>query len=73
MTTIGVPTQSSVAGHQQNKLILELLLKLQKLVDDFKVKVVQMEEEMDVIKIENNVLRSKIKELTSVSSPAQHR
>jgi regulator of replication initiation timing len=72
MTTIGVPTQTSFAVHQQNKLTLELL-KLQKLVDEFKVKLVQMEEEMDVIKIENNVLKSKIKEITSVSSSAVKR
>jgi hypothetical protein len=71
MTTIGVPTQSSVTTYQQNKTTLELLLNLQQLVDDFKVKLVEMEEEMDAIKIENNVLRNKIRELTSPSSTAK--
>jgi regulator of replication initiation timing len=71
MTTIGVPTQSSVTTYQHNKTTLELLLNLQQLVDDFKVKLVEMEEEMDAIKIENNVLRNKIRELTSPSSIAK--
>ena len=74
MTTIGVPTQSSVTTYQQNKTTLELLLNLQQLVDDFKGKLVEMEEEMSTIKIENQILKNKINELTSTtksSSPSR--
>jgi regulator of replication initiation timing len=73
MTTIGVPTQSSVTTHQENKTTLELLLNLQQLVDDFKGKLVEMEEEMSTIKIENQILKNKINELSSTakSSPSR--
>lgn len=63
--TIGVPTASYIAAAQQNKTTLEMLLNLQKLVDEFKVKATEMDEEMRTIKIENTLLKNKIKELTS--------
>jgi hypothetical protein len=70
MTTIGVPSQnSSAARQQQHQQInnLEVLLHLQKLVDQFKVKLVEMDEEMQTIKIENRLLKRKIDELTSTT------
>ena len=47
-----------------------MLLNLQKLVDDFKVKVAEMDEEMRTVKIENQILKNKINELTSSSATA---
>ena len=58
---------------------LEMLINIQKLVDEFKVKLIEMEEEIATIKIENNILRNKIRELTStkekesVASSSQRR
>ena len=74
LTTIGVPTASRISTEQQNKTTLEMLMNLQKLVDEFKVKATEMDQELDTIKLENTLLRSKIKELTKsgsqlVSSP----
>ena len=60
--SIGVPSQ---------KATLEILLNLQTLVDEFKVKVVEMEDEMRTIKIENNLLKNKIAELTSNNPPSR--
>ena len=68
MTSIGVPSQSSVAAVNFQKNTLEMLLNLQKLVDEFKVKLVEMDEEMQTIKIENNLLKTKIKEITSTTT-----
>lgn len=68
MTTIGVPTASTIAAAaiaQSQKTTLEMLLNLQKSLEEFKVKVVEMEEEMHTVKIENNILKTKINELTS--------
>lgn len=66
--TIGVPTASYIAAAQQNKTTLEMLLNLQKLVDEFKVKAAEMDEEMRTIKIENTLLKNKIKELTTTGT-----
>lgn len=77
MTTIGVPTASSIAAAataQQQKTTLEILLNLQKSLDEFRIKVLEMEEEMQTVKIENNILKTKINELTSTtksSSPSR--
>lgn len=77
LTIVGVPTVSTTASFaavKQNKTTLELLLNLQQLVDDFKGKLVEMEEEMSTIKIENQILKNKINELTSTtksSSPSR--
>ena len=68
MTTIGVPTSSVIVAAaitQSQKTTLEMLLSLQKSLEEFKVKVVEMEEEMHTVKIENNILKTKINELTS--------
>jgi regulator of replication initiation timing len=58
MTTIGVPNSSAIAAaataHHQKKSL-----------DEFKSKVLEMEEEMQTVKIENNILKTKINELTS--------
>lgn len=71
MTTIGVPNSSTIAAaataHHQ-KTTLEILLNLQKSLDEFKSKVIEMEEEMQTVKIENNILKQKIHELTSTKS-----
>ncbi len=69
--TIGVPTASTIeaiAAAKQNKTTLEMLLNLQKLVDEFKVKVTEMDEEMRTVKLENQILKNKINELTSSSN-----
>lgn len=69
---IGVPTASyltATAAVEKNKTTLELLLNLQKLVDEFKGKVAEMDDEMQAVKIENNILRQKIKALTTSSAP----
>jgi regulator of replication initiation timing len=67
--SIGVPTPHSIATAHIQKTTLEMLQNLQKLVDEFKVKVVEMDEEMRTIRIENNILKTKINELTT-SKPA---
>jgi regulator of replication initiation timing len=53
---------------KQNKTTLEMLLHLQKLIDEFKDKVTEMDEEMRTVKLENTLLKNKINELTSSSS-----
>jgi hypothetical protein len=68
--SIGVPTASSFQSFtavKQNQTTLEMLLNLQKLIDEFKDKVGEMDEEMRTIKIENALLKNKINELTSSS------
>ena len=73
LPTIGVPTASTIAATfaaKQNQTTLEHLLHIQKLLDEFKVKVTEMEEEMRTVKIENQILKNKINELTSSSSSA---
>ncbi len=73
LATIGVPTVSRVSTEQQNKTTLEMLMNLQKLVDEFKVKATEMDQELDTIKLENTLLRNKIKELTTKSGSPQRR
>jgi hypothetical protein len=71
--SIGVPTASSIGSFtavKQNQTTLEMLLRLQKLIDEFKDKVSEMDEEMRTVKIENELLKNKINELTSTSSSA---
>jgi regulator of replication initiation timing len=73
IAVIGVPTAATLQANailKQNQTTLEMLLNLQKLVDDFKVKVTEMDEEMRTIKIENQILKNKIIELTSSSTTA---
>jgi regulator of replication initiation timing len=68
---IGVPTASyltAIAAVEKNKTTLELLLNIQKSLDEFKIKVLEMDEEMQAVKIENNILKKKIDELTSTKS-----
>ena len=69
---IGVPTSSSNSVAHIQKTTLEMLLNLQKLVDEFKVKIVEMDEEMRTIKLENNILKNKINELTTSTVSASH-
>jgi hypothetical protein len=67
---IGVPTASyltAIAAVEKNKTTLELLLNIQKSLDEFKTKVLEMDEEMQLVKIENNILKKKIHELTSTT------
>ena len=70
LAVVGVPTVASIAAAKQNQTTLEMLLNLQKLVDEFKVKVTEMDEEMRTVKLENQILKNKINELTSSSSSA---
>jgi regulator of replication initiation timing len=73
ISVIGVPTAATLQANailKQNQTTLEMLLNLQKLIDDFKVKVTEMDEEMLTIKIENQILKNKINELTSSSTTA---
>jgi regulator of replication initiation timing len=66
---IGVPASIDIASKAgTNKTVLEILLHLQKLVDEFKVKITEMDEEMRTVKLENTLLKNKINELTSKSS-----
>jgi hypothetical protein len=66
---IGVPTTSIVnatATEKHNKTTLEMLLRLQTLIDEFKNKVTEMEEELHTARLENTLLKNKILELTSL-------
>ena len=70
LATVGVPTASTIASFaaaKQNQTTLEHLLHIQNLLDEFKVKVTEMEEELRTVKIENQILKNKINELTSPS------
>lgn len=76
LSTIGVPTASTIAAAaiaKQNKTTLEMLLHIQKLIDEFKGKVTEMEEEMEAVKIENRLLKNKISELTSPTKTSPSR
>ncbi len=69
LTTIGVPTASTLAAAaaiKTNKTTLEMLQNLQKLVEEFKTKLTEMDEEMHTVKLENSLLKNKINELTSI-------
>jgi len=66
MTTIGVPTPSVIAAANSRKITLDMLTRLQEMIDEFSVKVVEMEQELQTVKIENNILKNKIKELTAI-------
>jgi RNase H-fold protein (predicted Holliday junction resolvase) len=71
---IGVPASIDIASKAgTNKTVLEILLHLQKLVDEFKVKITEMDEEMRTVKLENTLLKNKINELTSKSSSSVRR
>lgn len=50
---------------KQNKTTLEMLLHLQKLVEEFKNKVAEMDEELYAVKLENTLLKNKLSELAS--------
>ena len=75
--TIGVPTASSIAAIaavKTNTNTLEMLQNLQRLVDEFKTKLIEMDEEMLTVKLENTLLKNKINELTSIkASPSASR
>lgn len=69
--TIGVPTISSIkvaATMKTNISTLEMLQNLQRLVEEFKKKLTEMDEEMQTMKLENSLLKNKINELTSIKS-----
>ena len=69
--SVGVPTVSNLSASaiaKQNKTTLETLLSIQKSLNEFKEKFVEMDEEMRVVKLENMLLKNKINELTSVSA-----
>ena len=75
---IGVPIASSLAAAaaiSSNKTTLEMLQHLQKLVDEFKTKLIEMDEEIQTVKLENSLLKNKINEITSIkaSSPSRSR
>lgn len=75
---IGVPTASHASAiAKQNKTTLEMLIHIQKSLDEFKEKVAEMDEEMRTVKLENTILKNKIHELTSSnnksSSPPSRR
>ena len=68
---IGVPTASSIAAAtaiKTNIATLEILQNLQKLVNEFKTKLTEMDEEMQTVKLENTLLKNKINELTSIKA-----
>jgi uncharacterized membrane protein (DUF106 family) len=68
---IGVPTASSIAAVsavKTNTTTLEMLQNLQRLVDEFKTKLTEMDEEMLTVKMENALLKNKINELTSIKA-----
>jgi len=68
---IGVPTPSSIAAIaaiKTNTNTLEMLQNLQRLVDEFKTKLTEMDEEMQTVKLENSLLKNKINELTSITA-----
>jgi regulator of replication initiation timing len=72
--TIGVATSSSLAANaaiKTNISTLEMLQNLQKLVDEFKTKLTEMDEEMNTVKLENSLLKNKINELTSIKATPQ--
>jgi hypothetical protein len=75
--TIGVPNTSSIAAIaavKTNTNTLEMLQNLQRLVDEFKTKLIEMDEEMLTVKLENTLLKNKINELTSIkASPSASR
>lgn len=74
LAVIGVPTAATLQANailKQNKTSLELLLNIQKSLDEFKDKVAEMDEEMRTVKLENTILKNKINELTSSSSSAK--
>lgn len=69
--TIGVATSSSLAANaavKTNISTLEMLQNLQKLIDEFKTKLTEMDEEMNTVKLENSLLKNKINELTSIKA-----
>lgn len=73
---VGVPTTSNIeaiAAAKQNKTTLEMLLHLQQLIDEFKGKLTEMEEEMEAVKIENTLLKNKISDLTSPAKTSPSR
>jgi regulator of replication initiation timing len=45
-----------------------MLQNLQRLVDEFKTKLTEMDEEMQTVKLENSLLKNKINELTSMKA-----
>jgi regulator of replication initiation timing len=75
--TIGVPNASSIAAIaavKTNTNTLEMLRNLQRLVDEFKTKLIEMDEEMLTVKLENTLLKNKVNELTSIkASPSASR
>ena len=73
LAIIGVPTAATLQANsilKQNKTTLELLLNIQKSLDEFKDKVAEMDEEMRTVKLENSLLKNKINQLTSSSYSA---
>lgn len=76
LAVIGVPTTATLQANsilKQNKTTLEQLLHIQKSLDEFKVKVAEMDEEMRTVKLENQILKNKINEITSSSSSSPSR
>jgi len=76
LAVIGVPTASTLQANaivKQNKTTLEMLLNIQKSLDEFKEKVAEMDEEMRTVKLENTILKNKINEMTSSSSSSPSR
>jgi regulator of replication initiation timing len=64
-------TSSRSAANLTPQFVLGLLSNIQVNIDEYQIKVLEMEEELRALKIENNILREQIRESTTTAPPEQ--
>jgi hypothetical protein len=58
------PTAAAAASNLTSEFVLGMLSNIQVNLTEYQTKVLEMEEELKTLKIENNLLRNHIRELT---------
>ena len=64
-------TSSRSAANLTPQFVLGLLSNIQVNIDEYHTKVLEMDEELRALKIENNILRNHVRELTTTAPPEQ--
>lgn len=66
-TSSRIATKPAAASNLTPEFVLGMLSNIQVNIDEYQAKVLEMEEELRTLKIENNLLRNHVRELTATT------
>ena len=67
------PTAAAAASNLTSEFVLGMLSNIQVNLTEYQAKVLEMETELRTLKIENNLLRNHVRELTTTTPPLEHK